>query len=82
MQLLASSTTWGKHHLIGSFEVFLVTDITHVAIGTVGLNDDGLLQVCNQIIERVAHLLYLTRLVVPFLCLLWVCLHLHGKLIV
>ena len=82
VEFLTATTTWSQHHLIGCLHIFLVTNILHIAVLAVGLDDDGFFQVANQIVERVTHLLHQLGLIIPLLRLLRVCLHLHGKLII
>ena len=60
----------------------LVTDILDVAVITISLLDDSLFQLVCQVIELVAHMLYLLRLVVPLLHLLRVLLHLDGHVVI
>ena len=81
-QFLAATTTGSQHHLGSSFQVFLVTDISHVTIVTVGFADNSQFQFVGKVIELVAHLLHLLRLIIPLLHLLGILLHLHGKVVV
>ena len=82
VEFLTTSAVGSQHHLIGSLQVFLVADVLHVAVAAVGLLHDSQLQLVHEVIERVAHLLHLLRLVVPLLHLLRVLLHLRGKVVV
>ena len=81
-KLLATTTTGREHHLIGGLEVFLVAKITRVAIFAISLAGNGQLQLVGQVVERIAHLFYLLRLVIPLFHLLRVLLHLYGKVVI
>ena len=82
VQLVTTTTTGRKHHLIGCLEVFLVADILHITIAAIGLLYDGQLQLVSQIIELVAQSLHFLRLIIPLLDLLRILLHLRGEIVV
>ena len=82
VKLLATTTAWRQHHLIGSLQVFLVAQVARIAILAISLYGDSFLQFLGQFVELVTHLLDLLRLVVPLLNLLRVLLHLFGKVVV
>ena len=73
---LALAGARGEHHTGGGFEVFLVDDVVHIALGAVGFTHDFLFQLLCKVEERVAHAFHGSGLFKPSPHLLRIGLHL------
>ena len=82
VQLLALGLLGREHDERGGLQVLLVPDVTHIAVSTVALPDDALLQLLGKVEQVVAHLPHVLALVEPRLGLGGVGLHLVGQLLV
>ena len=64
------------------FEIFLIYDVAHVGIASIGLSNDCELKLLNEIEERIASLLHPLGLVEPRLNFLGVRFQLIGEHVV
>ena len=76
IEFLSLTISWREHHVVGRFLIFLIADVTYIAVFAISLYYDSLLQTGSKVVERIAHLADLLSLVIPFLRLLRIGFHL------
>ena len=82
VELLTATLVGCQHHTACSLQVLLILDVVYIAFLAVALLHDCHLQFLGQVIQRVAHLTHIFRLVIPLLHLRRVGLHLLLEVLV